>query len=91
MKKGPNFLNTNLVNLRPANIGDIRKIYEWRNNEVIVELSLSGSPIVWDDHKPWFEGALLSEDVLILIIENVAEQSKRTEVGELRFDRNGIL
>lgn len=61
-------LNTALRVLRPATHDDIKTVFEWRNLPEIIQDSKLNKYVTWEEHKPWFENAVDSDDSLIYII-----------------------
>lgn len=68
------------LRLRPAEAGDVRRLYDWRNDPVARAMSRSGAPIAFEDHVRWFEAALADAHMLLLVAEVEGEP-----VGVVRF------
>lgn len=52
-----------------ATIQDARDIYEWRNDSLTRQMSLSSGELVWEEHLNWFENSLLNENRKIFIFK----------------------
>lgn len=76
-------LLTSSVMLRPAELADCERIFNWRNAEETRQFSFEAKPIAFDEHVAWFRKALENPDRQILIGESNGEA-----VGVLRFDRD---
>lgn len=72
------------VTLRPADEGDARRIFAWRNDPDARAASIETREISWEDHKAWYESALADPGRQIMI----AEQGGRP-IGVVRFDIEG--
>lgn len=69
------------MELRPAEIGDMRKVYDWRNHIQVRKYSADSREIEFDTHQDWFRGVLEDPD-RILLIGSVEGQN----CGVLRYD-----
>ena len=69
--------------LRPATADDARKIFDWRNDPWIANLSATGPIESWDDHTRWFREALCSDRHLLFVIRT----DEGIEVGTVRLDK----
>ncbi len=71
------------VTLRPANIDDCRRIFEWRNDPTVIALSSSGKAVGWHEHIQWFKRRLNETDQPFFVInhENIGD------IGVVRIDR----
>lgn len=72
------------IEMRFANKDDSKKLFEWRNNPKIREVSRNAEFIRWEDHQKWFAAVLNSEDKVLLI-----GQIDEAPVGVVRFDKQG--
>ena len=70
------------VQVRRAKLDDARKMYEWRNDARIRNVSRDISAISYDDHLRWFEGSLVMPKRMMLI----GELETSEPVGVVRFD-----
>jgi RimJ/RimL family protein N-acetyltransferase len=70
------------VTLRPAEAGDARMIFEWRNLPTIIARATSGRPVTWEEHTAWFARTLASGATRMFIVCRAGEP-----VGQVRFDR----
>ena len=70
------------IEVREVNVGDSRKLFEWRNHSSIRMVSLCADPIPWDVHQKWLSSVMEDKDrVLLLGLIN------GEPVGVVRFDR----
>jgi UDP-2,4-diacetamido-2,4,6-trideoxy-beta-L-altropyranose hydrolase len=69
------------ISIRRAIENDSRKIYAWRNEQVVRMASRNSKIISWSDHKRWFDEILRDKNRCLLIGE-FEEQS----VGVIRFN-----
>lgn len=88
LENNPNIAGINKMNiqkdvvcLREADEKDMRRIYNWANDEAVRANSFNSEPIKWDIHRKWYQTCLASEDCLIFI----AEIDQRA-VGQIRID-----
>lgn len=58
-----------LLQIREGNIEDVQLIYNWSNDPVVRSQSFNEEPIVFENHKKWFEGKLKNKYSLLLIVE----------------------
>lgn len=71
--------------LRKVEEGDCRLLWEWANDPVVRQNSLSTDPIPWDDHVRWFRAKKGDPQVLMY----VAELKPGLPIGQVRFDVQG--
>lgn len=71
----------NSIRLRKATLDDCRTLFNWRNDQVTVAMSLVSEPVPWESHVAWFENSLVNPKRHLL----VAEQDGNP-VGTIRFD-----
>src|SRR5262245_37067142 len=69
--------------LRPAEPSDIRSLFEWRNDPLIVSVSSSGQGVSWEEHERWFSSVLGSSEHLLYIVNS----HHAVPVGMVRLDR----
>lgn len=69
------------MKLRLAKIDDCRLLFEYRNDPVVIENSLTNSPVAWADHVKWYEQKIKDDECLIYIAEENSEP-----VGQVRLD-----
>lgn len=69
------------VGLRPATSTDAEMIFDWRNNDEIINQGIDSRPVTWEEHTEWFNAKLESDDNRIFVIRHRDE-----DVGVLRFD-----
>lgn len=72
-----------LVEMRPAETADARRLLSLRNDPLIVSLSRSGRPVTWEEHEQWFAQVLAAPERHRIYF---LTQERKT-VGVLRFDR----
>ena len=72
------------VTLRPATLGDCRRIWIWRNDPESRRASFDSDPIPFETHQAWFSASLGREDRKLYVI--VAEGK---ESGVVRLDLSG--
>lgn len=72
------------VTVRPAEAGEARKIWEWRNAPEIRATAIDPAEIPWDDHRAWFARRIADPDTMMLVGEDGG-----AEVGVVRFDLDG--
>lgn len=70
--------------LRPAGPDDAHRLYDWRNDEFIVERSTSRRKVTEAEHHAWFAATLADADRRLAIVEIGGEAA-----GLVRFDRTG--
>ncbi len=73
-----------VINLMAAVKEDVKKIYQWRNEQAVRQFSHSSKEIDFDQHEKWFEKSLMDHNRYIFI----ASESNN-EIGVLRFDITG--
>jgi UDP-2,4-diacetamido-2,4,6-trideoxy-beta-L-altropyranose hydrolase len=73
-----------VIQLRRAEAADSRRVWEWRNEPHVREVSHNPAPIPWEGHCRWFESVLVDTGRDLLICEAGGEA-----VGVLRFDVTG--
>lgn len=72
------------LRLRPATRADAGALLAWRNDPLAVAMSLSGQPVLPQEHIAWLERALTDTARQILIIE-----ADGAPLGMVRFDLQG--
>ena len=72
------------LRLRPADLNDAERVFEWRNRPEIVALSSSRRPVSWGEHQAWFGDAVRDENRRVFIVLR-----DDTPIGQVRFDRLG--
>lgn len=78
-------LRADLLRLRPATEDDTRRLFEWVNDPVVRETSLSRAPVQWDVHVAWVRRRLDDPDTRLWIVEDGAGSA----LGQVRFDLHG--
>jgi hypothetical protein len=72
--------------IRKANDDDSRDIFDWRNDELTRQMSLTSDFVDWNGHSGWFAASLTNKNRLILMCE---EESTNEKVAMVRFDVEG--
>ena len=72
-----------MPNIRKANAGDSREIFDWRNNELTRQMSLATDLIEWEEHSDWFATSLANTNRLLLMCE---DEQTNEKVAIVRFD-----
>lgn len=61
-------LNTIDVSFRKANSSDLKRVYNWSNEDKVRKNSFNVEPIKFSEHKKWFKHRIDSERTLFLIV-----------------------
>lgn len=69
------------MKLRPATIEDAQILFDWRNDPLTRESSISTDPVAWDDHVRWLEASLSNPNRELLVAE-----IDGVPVGTVRLD-----
>lgn len=69
------------LNLRRANLDDIRRLFDWRNDPATVEASLTGRPVTFDEHRQWMQGVVEDSRRSLFVVEEEGQP-----VGTVRAD-----
>ena len=72
------------LRFRRVEEADCRRIWEWANDPITRAASFSSEPIGWETHVDWFYRKLDDSSCQFFI----AEDSKGTPVGQVRYDRD---
>ncbi|MFH2066168.1 MAG: UDP-2,4-diacetamido-2,4,6-trideoxy-beta-L-altropyranose hydrolase [Pseudomonadota bacterium] len=77
------------IELRRAEEGDCRMIYNWANDSNVREASFSSETISWDTHVKWFRNKLKDPKCEMYIARN----EEGEQLGQVRFemDRNDAV
>ena len=72
------------MELRKADPGDSRLLWQWRNDPAVRRASFNSDPIPWETHTEWFERSLETADrhIFIGLVDG-------HPIGMVRFDVNG--
>lgn len=73
------------LSLRPALIEDSPYVFELSNEDYVRRYSINQDPILWENHKKWYESVLLSPRYLFLIVTNPTNQV----LGQIRYELTG--
>jgi len=76
-----------MITIRKAKIEDCKDVFDWRSDHVTVKMSHSKEAPKWDQHKLWFQKAILNKNILMFICEDSIQDNK---IGVVRFDVNSI-
>jgi RimJ/RimL family protein N-acetyltransferase len=71
------------LNIRPADAGDARRIWEWANDPAARANSFRPAPIPWEAHLAWYQGRLADPGTRIWILE-----ADGAAVGQIRYERD---
>lgn len=74
-----------MIYLRPANIRDIKKVFDLANDPEVRKHSIHSAPILWKRHQEWFVERIQKTDNPFYIVEN----ENGDFIGQVRFDRYG--
>jgi len=55
------------LNVRFADIGDIKDIFTWQNDELSRQMSFTTDLIEWEEHSKWYASSLSNADCCIFI------------------------
>ena len=72
-----------MPNIRKANEGDSRDIFDWRNDELTRQMSHTTELVEWDGRSSWFVASLNNTKRLLVICEDEDTDEK---VAIVRFD-----
>ena len=69
------------IEMKVASKDDAKSLFKWRNHLSIRKVSKNSRPILWEDHKKWFDAVLADENrhLLIGFIDKI-------QFGVVRFD-----
>ena len=70
--------------LRDASPSDSRLLFEWRNDPLTRRNSFSTEPVLWENHRQWFEALMQDPDRRQYILERDGKS-----VGQIRIAREG--
>lgn len=70
------------LKLRHATAEDSERLWRWRNEATVRQVSFSSAEISWEDHSRWYSGRLQQADCDILIACNDEDRP----VGQVRLD-----
>lgn len=70
------------IKIRRAKENDSKDIFEWRNNELTRQMSITSEIIEWENHSRWFSKSLNSESRILL----VCEDNFNEKISIIRFD-----
>ena len=73
-----------MITLRPANMGDAKKLLDWRNDPAARNNFFNSEVVEFDQHLSWLKKVLRDANRHLFIILN--ENNK--EIGQVRFDVN---
>ena len=68
--------------LRSANERDIRKVFDWANEETTRANSFHTEKISWEEHTSWYQKVLQSEEVSLYIAMDFMKP-----VGQVRLQK----
>ena len=56
-----------MPNIRKANEGDSRDIFDWRNDELTRQMSHTTDLVEWSGHSAWFAASLIQNGYLLFV------------------------
>jgi RimJ/RimL family protein N-acetyltransferase len=71
----------NVTALR-ANANDSRSIWEWRNDEITKQMSITTDSVTWEAHTSWYERSLTNPNRYLYI----GYLNDKEKIGMCRFD-----
>ena len=71
--------------LRPAELRDMKPVFDLANDPLVRENSIHTDPIPWKDHVVWFNSIVVDPDVKLFIAETATGEM----VGQVRFQKRG--
>ncbi|MCY0094719.1 GNAT family N-acetyltransferase [Hoeflea ulvae] len=74
------------MQLRPATPDDAQRLFDWRNDDVTRQMSVSPDPVDWDGHVAWLSARLERAAPGLYI----AEADTGDAVGSVRIDGDEI-
>lgn len=75
-----------MPNIRKANDGDSRDIFDWLNDELTRQMSHTTDLVDWEGHSSWFATSLTNANGLLVMCEDEGTNEK---VAIVRFDVEG--
>ncbi|WP_396652665.1 GNAT family N-acetyltransferase [Microbacterium sp. AK031] len=72
--------------VRPAEIGDARLLFDWRNDESARRQSRTREALEWDTHRSWLQEAITDPHRKLLIVE-----SENEPIATVRWDRRAPI
>ncbi|MCX5811471.1 MAG: GNAT family N-acetyltransferase [Proteobacteria bacterium] len=69
------------LDIRPANDGDAKDVFDWRNNPQVRKSSFNTNKIKWEQHEQWFNNKLQDPLVATYIFS-----SEEIKLGSIRFE-----
>ena len=69
------------IKISKANIEHSKKIWEWRNDPVTLNMSFNDKKVSWDEHQKWYKEKLNTKKSIIYISQN-----HEVLLGVVRFD-----
>ncbi|WP_051203351.1 UDP-2,4-diacetamido-2,4,6-trideoxy-beta-L-altropyranose hydrolase [Hugenholtzia roseola] len=70
-----------MIQLRKANIDDMKLYFDWVNDIEVRQNSINTEPIAWENHQRWFLNKLQSEETKFYVFE-----IESNPIGQLRID-----
>jgi RimJ/RimL family protein N-acetyltransferase len=69
-----------MMKLRPATLDDAKLLFDWRNDPLTREASITTEPVAWEGHLKWLQATLQNPRRALLIAET------DRPVGSVRID-----
>ena len=73
------------IHLRKAQSADAELLYEWKNDPVCIQNSLSKRRVYWEEHQKWFSSMLDSDKAGIFVVEVGGDSA-----AQIRLDKVGV-
>jgi UDP-2,4-diacetamido-2,4,6-trideoxy-beta-L-altropyranose hydrolase len=71
-----------MLKLRKADTSDCDILFNWRNDPLAIQYSLSGQSVAYAEHEVWFKRTLNSSSTILLIAS-----LNNKPCGQIRFDK----
>ncbi|AFM05851.1 methyltransferase family protein [Bernardetia litoralis DSM 6794] len=78
-----NISKNDRVSLKKLELQDAKLIFDWRNDETIVQMSSSQKKVSWEEHQQWIKNSINNPTRSVYIV-NYNDQP----VGQVRFDKD---
>jgi UDP-2,4-diacetamido-2,4,6-trideoxy-beta-L-altropyranose hydrolase len=83
-------LGQDSVRARRATAGDGELLFQWANDPLTRSMSFHSEPITCEEHRSWF-GRVLEDPEALLLVAETWEGGTWVQVGQVRFDGDGIV
>ena len=72
-----------MIKVRKAELSDSKTIFEWRNDELTIEMSHTTDIVDWEGHSNWFASSLENENRRLLLC---VDKNDLKKIAVVRFD-----